>query len=86
MPLIGFGTAGLGNQTQQAVQIALASGYRLIDSAQVRVASPALVLRSRASCHLKKFETMSCRHQSGIGKRQWARLSGTAVWTVRASS
>jgi hypothetical protein len=36
MPLIGFGTAGLGNQTQQAVQIALASGYRLIDSAQVR--------------------------------------------------
>ena len=35
MPLIGFGTAGLGNGTQRAVQIALASGYRLIDTAQV---------------------------------------------------
>lgn len=52
MPLIGFGTAGLGNQTQKAVQIALASGYRLIDSAQVRAASPALALRSRALRHV----------------------------------
>jgi hypothetical protein len=52
MPLIGFGTAGLGNQTQKAVQIALASGYRLIDSAQVRMAFPALALRSRASRHV----------------------------------
>lgn len=52
MPLIGFGTAGLGNQTQKAVQIALASGYRLIDSAQVRMAFLALALRSRASRHV----------------------------------
>jgi hypothetical protein len=83
MPLIGFGTAGLGNQTQKAVQIALASGYRLIDSAQVRIAPPALEPRSRASYHMITCDAMSCRHQSGIGKRQWARLSGTAAWTVR---
>lgn len=35
MPLVGFGTAGLGDQTAQAVTWALEAGYRLIDSAQV---------------------------------------------------
>lgn len=35
MPLVGFGTAGLGQATKEAVMLALASGYRLLDSAQV---------------------------------------------------
>ena len=36
MPRIGFGTAGLGPETTQAVEWALRAGYRLIDSAQAR--------------------------------------------------
>ena len=36
MPTLGFGTAGLGANTKEAVGAALAAGYRLIDSAQVR--------------------------------------------------
>lgn len=36
MPTIGFGTAGLGSRTAQAVAAALRAGYRLIDSAQAR--------------------------------------------------
>ena len=36
MPLVGFGTAGLGLETKQAVKWALEAGYRLLDSAQVR--------------------------------------------------
>jgi len=36
MPLVGFGTAGLGLETKQAVKWALDAGYRLLDSAQVR--------------------------------------------------
>lgn len=48
MPLVGFGTAGLGTNTQQAVQCALQAGYRLLDTAQV---SPAHHGRSiLASC------------------------------------
>lgn len=39
MPLVGFGTAGLGAETKQAVAWALQAGYRLLDSAQVREAS-----------------------------------------------
>ena len=35
MPLVGFGTAGLGPDTKQAVKWALEAGYRLLDSAQV---------------------------------------------------
>ena len=35
MPRVGFGTAGLGDQTARAVTWALEAGYRLIDSAQV---------------------------------------------------
>ena len=35
MPLVGFGTAGLGAETKQAVAWALQAGYRLLDSAQV---------------------------------------------------
>ncbi len=35
MPTIGFGTAGLGDSTKQAVTWALQAGYKLIDSAQV---------------------------------------------------
>ena len=35
MPTVGFGTAGLGDDTSQAVQGALETGYRLFDSAQV---------------------------------------------------
>ncbi|KAK2080241.1 hypothetical protein QBZ16_000094 [Prototheca wickerhamii] len=36
MPLVGFGTAGLGDGTAEAVRSALAVGYRLLDSAQAR--------------------------------------------------
>lgn len=36
MPLIGFGTAGLTENTAQAVTWALEAGYRLLDSAQAR--------------------------------------------------
>ena len=35
MPSVGFGTAGLGGNTVQAVQSALQAGYRLLDTAQV---------------------------------------------------
>ena len=36
---MGFGTAGLGTETKQAVAWALQAGYRLLDCAQVRKAS-----------------------------------------------
>ena len=36
MPRVGFGTAGLGERTGEAVRAALAAGYRLLDSAQAR--------------------------------------------------
>jgi len=36
MPLVGFGTAGLGEATERAVLWALEAGYRSIDSAQAR--------------------------------------------------
>lgn len=36
MPIVGFGTAGLGEHTQQAVEWALDEGYRHVDSAQAR--------------------------------------------------
>ncbi|GJP46923.1 hypothetical protein CLOM_g6168 [Closterium sp. NIES-68] len=36
MPRVGFGTAGLGDETAQAVEWALEAGYRLFDSAQAR--------------------------------------------------
>lgn len=35
MPTIGFGTAGLGGGTFQAVASALSVGYQLLDTAQV---------------------------------------------------
>lgn len=35
MPSVGFGTAGLGEHTDQAVKEALLAGYALIDTAQV---------------------------------------------------
>jgi diketogulonate reductase-like aldo/keto reductase len=38
MPRVGFGTAGLGQETESATTWALAAGYRLLDSAQVRAA------------------------------------------------
>lgn len=34
-PRIGFGTAGLGHTTEEAVSLALTAGYRHIDTAQV---------------------------------------------------
>ncbi len=40
MPRVGFGTAGLGAVTDEAVRWALASGYRLLDSAQVQRLQP----------------------------------------------
>ena len=36
LPRVGFGTAGLGAGTEQAVRFALAAGYTLLDSAQAR--------------------------------------------------
>lgn len=35
MPTVGFGTAGLGVGTAQAVEYAAAAGYRMFDSAEV---------------------------------------------------
>lgn len=35
VPRIGFGTAGLGHATEEAVSLALTAGYRHIDTAQV---------------------------------------------------
>ena len=35
MPSVGFGTAGLGEHTGQAVKEALLAGYALFDTAQV---------------------------------------------------
>ena len=46
MPLVGFGSAGLGQDTKQAVKWALEAGYRLIDSAQVCSLHAALRLAS----------------------------------------
>jgi len=37
MPSIGFGTAGLGEHTGQAVNKALLAGYALFDTAQVSI-------------------------------------------------
>lgn len=37
MPTVGFGTAGLGEHTLQAVKWALAAGYTLLDTAQVQI-------------------------------------------------
>ena len=37
MPSIGFGTAGLGEHTGQAVKEALLAGYALFDTAQVSI-------------------------------------------------
>ncbi|KAJ7570447.1 hypothetical protein O6H91_01G120300 [Diphasiastrum complanatum] len=36
MPVLGFGTAGLGEHTKNATLCALQTGYRLLDSAQAR--------------------------------------------------
>jgi hypothetical protein len=35
MPTVGFGTAGLGVGTAQAVEYSAAAGYRMFDSAEV---------------------------------------------------
>ncbi|CAN0545349.1 unnamed protein product, partial [Laminaria digitata] len=35
VPRIGFGTAGLGDATEESVTLALEAGYRHIDTAQV---------------------------------------------------
>lgn len=35
VPRIGFGTAGLGDATEESANLALAAGYRHIDTAQV---------------------------------------------------
>jgi len=36
MPLVGYGTAGLGQHTKQAVAWAVQAGYRMLDSGQAR--------------------------------------------------
>ena len=38
MPTVGYGTAGLVELTADAVFTAIRTGYRLVDSAQVRTA------------------------------------------------
>ena len=47
MPRVGFGTAGLGAATEEATGWALASGYRLLDSAQVQTRFTSRVLKLR---------------------------------------
>ena len=52
MPLVGFGTAGLGRDTKQAVKWALEAGYRLLDSAQVCLGHPNTAIHVLESIHL----------------------------------
>lgn len=54
MPLVGFGTAGLGPNTKQAVKWALEAGYRLLDSAQVCIHSTILLLNACSSLSAKQ--------------------------------
>lgn len=37
LPSVGFGTAGLGEHTGEAVKEALLAGYALVDTAQVSI-------------------------------------------------
>lgn len=39
MPAVGYGTAGLGEGTGQAVEMALRAGYTHLDSVQVGVSN-----------------------------------------------
>lgn len=63
MPLIGFGTAGLGEATAVAVAWALQAGYRLIDTAQV--CNPLISPRNLEEKSLAApGETVSDSHQN----------------------
>ena len=63
MPRIGFGTAGLTAGTAQAVEWALAAGYRLLDSAQVRP-----IRQSRSHSH-SICSSSSRMYFGGLGRR-----------------
>ena len=54
MPSTGFGTAGLGEQTDESVQEALLAGYTLFDTAQVSFYIDSLTDRAEPCliCHL----------------------------------
>ena len=43
MPMVGFGTAGLGDYTADVSLAAIKAGYRLLDGAEVRVPCPQLL-------------------------------------------
>lgn len=77
LPAIGLGTAGLGDRTLPAVHAALRAGYKLLDTAAVRLHSmlafcspcfPLLRLCGRAP-HMHPPH----RHVSGTEKTSWVR-------------
>ena len=67
MPSIGFGTAGLGEQTSEAVHTALLAGYFLFDTAQVLLS--------------QSFFALVCCRQHEICCSQ-SRLSSACVLTT----
>ncbi|KAL0022280.1 hypothetical protein WJX79_002742 [Trebouxia sp. C0005] len=69
MPSVGFGTAGLGEHTDQAVKEALLAGYALIDTAQ----APECAVEPKLICHAN-IEVFKLTLQ-----RCWAELCGSTM-------
>lgn len=102
MPRVGFGTAGLGLATEEATAWALASGYRLLDSAQVPTHPGAVdsllcftgrfrVLKIRwvdqsVPADLTREGVILCRHRSGTGRIWWGRRCSSLGCPGRRSS
>lgn len=77
MPRLGFGTAGLGAQTGQAVAWALEAGYGLIDSAQVSFVSD----DQYPSCRTQKL-MLNCRLCLGRGSDKRASIVISLLCTI----
>jgi hypothetical protein len=81
MPSVGFGTAGLGVGTAAAVEYAAAAGYRMFDSAEVRlwVWSRSLLrtvfLASRYSRRgrMRQVQLLLVRLGMGMGGQSWSK-------------
>ena len=68
MPSIGFGTAGLGEDTGQAVKEALLAGYALFDTAQVSTLVAIKLwqlLQSSCDSYIKLSKQMICLSWEG---------------------